>query len=36
VKVELKTGYFLKEFLFLFKKSAPRATIQPTIEIKTR
>jgi hypothetical protein len=36
VKVELKTGYFLKDFLFLFKKSAMRATMQPTMEIKTR
>jgi hypothetical protein len=36
VKVELKTGYFLKDFLFLFKKRATRATIQPTMEIKTR
>jgi hypothetical protein len=33
---ELKTGYFLKDCLFLFKKSATRATMQPTMEIKTR
>jgi len=31
VKVEFKTGYFLKDF---FKKSATRATIQPTMEIR--
>jgi len=35
VKVELKTGYFLKDFLFLFEKSPTRTTIQPTMEIKT-
>ena len=36
MKVELKTVYFLKDCLFLFKKSATRATMQPTMENKTR
>jgi hypothetical protein len=34
VKVELKTGYFLYDFLS--EKSATRTTIQSTMEIKTR
>jgi hypothetical protein len=36
VKMELKNGYFLKDFWLNLEKSATRTTMQSSLEIRTR